>query len=211
MSELVTNRLSRWLNYGLALLFFTMPWGTVLLYRVPILHGAVWQSGVLGWYANELILWCTLVVFMGWYIESWRATIRSIPFYWSPDRLFLLSCCVLAGWIYLTTTWAPDWSLAMSTTTRVLGAMLLGLVILVGPIRVFHLVYAFVSGAVFSACLGLWQFWTQHTVSSVWLGLSSHDVFVSGTAVVESGGERWLRAYGSFAHPNIFGGYLVLA
>jgi len=44
------------------------------------------------------------------------------------------------------------------------------------------------------------------------LGLAMHSPEVSGVSVVASDSiGRWLRAYGTFSNPNVFGGYLVLA
>ncbi len=44
-----------------------------------------------------------------------------------------------------------------------------------------------------------------------WLGLAAKDAQVVGTAVVETQGDRMLRAYGTFPHPNVFGGFVAIA
>jgi O-antigen ligase len=69
----------------------------------------------------------------------------------------------------------------------------------------------FVAGAVVQSVFGIGQVLTQATPVSSWLGLSAHDPAISGTSVVEAGGYRILRAYGSLPHPNILGGYLATA
>ncbi len=68
----------------------------------------------------------------------------------------------------------------------------------------------FLFGLIPSAILGIWQFLSQSSFSCSWLGLALHDPSVLGTTIIEAGG-RFLRAYGSFDHPNIFGGISVLA
>lgn len=68
----------------------------------------------------------------------------------------------------------------------------------------------FLVGLIPSSLLGIWQFLSQSTFASSWLGLAPHDAAILGTAVIENSG-RWLRAYGSFDHPNIFGGINALA
>lgn len=60
------------------------------------------------------------------------------------------------------------------------------------------------------ALLGIVQFCTQWVVGSKWLGIAAQDPMVPGVSVIESMGRRWLRAYGGFPHPNIFGGWLVI-
>ncbi len=69
----------------------------------------------------------------------------------------------------------------------------------------------FVAGAVAQSVLGIYQFMTQSTFSFKWLGLVSHPLLETGTSVIQSPEVgRWLRAYGAFPHPNIFGGYLIV-
>jgi len=50
----------------------------------------------------------------------------------------------------------------------------------------------------------------QYVPASKWLGLSRHIPTEGGASVIETGSTRFLRAYGPFPHPNIFGGYLVV-
>jgi O-antigen ligase len=62
--------------------------------------------------------------------------------------------------------------------------------------------------------LGIYQFITGIAFASKWLGMALHDPAVLGTSVVEVAGdpgERWLRAYGAFPHPNILAAYIVVA
>lgn len=73
------------------------------------------------------------------------------------------------------------------------------------------LLYSFLSGVLIQAILGISQFLNQRAVACKYLGLASHEPSVLGTSVVEASSGRWLRAYGGFDHPNIFGGVLALA
>ena len=57
------------------------------------------------------------------------------------------------------------------------------------------------------ALLGLWQFVTQGIAGSKWLGISAQNPLTLGVSIVEAAGQRVLRAYGGFPHPNIFGGW----
>ncbi len=67
---------------------------------------------------------------------------------------------------------------------------------------------AFVGGAVFQVALGGYQFFTQSAFASKWLGMAMHSADQLGAFVVETDSGRWLRAYGSLSHPNIFGLYV---
>ncbi|MEY4745174.1 MAG: hypothetical protein RL272_1119 [Candidatus Parcubacteria bacterium] len=67
---------------------------------------------------------------------------------------------------------------------------------------------SFVGGAVFQVGLGAYQFFTQSAFASKWLGMAMHSADQLGAFVVETDTGRWLRAYGSLSHPNIFGLYV---
>ncbi|EKE19432.1 MAG: hypothetical protein ACD_9C00020G0003 [uncultured bacterium] len=73
----------------------------------------------------------------------------------------------------------------------------------------------FVVGMIAPAILGIWQFLSQKTFSFKWLGISEHVASVGGTSIIETYtnglvSQRWLRAYGSFDHPNILGAVMVV-
>ncbi|NQV12206.1 O-antigen ligase family protein, partial [Candidatus Uhrbacteria bacterium] len=55
--------------------------------------------------------------------------------------------------------------------------------------------------------------WVQAAQQSIdassLLGIAAQDPETLGVAVIEHDGGRWLRAYGTFPHPNMFGGFLA--
>lgn len=71
-------------------------------------------------------------------------------------------------------------------------------------------VNVFIASLIAPAILGLWQFFTQTTFAYKWLGLASHSASILGSSVIETSWGRYLRAYGSFDHPNILGGLMVI-
>ena len=76
-----------------------------------------------------------------------------------------------------------------------------------------YLVGSFLISAIIQAFLGIWQFFTQSSFASKWLGMALHDASDLGTSVIQIIGsdgfwQRWLRAYGGLDHPNILGGLL---
>lgn len=77
------------------------------------------------------------------------------------------------------------------------------------------LAIAFFSGLAIQGILAVWQFLTQETFVSKWLGMARHSPVDLGVSVVETYGaggipERWLRAYGALDHPNILGGFMAI-
>ncbi len=60
------------------------------------------------------------------------------------------------------------------------------------------------------ACLGVWQYAQQIVEGTKWFGISIQHPLTAGVSVLVSSGQRVLRAYGGFPHPNIFGGWLAV-
>ncbi|MBI2473183.1 O-antigen ligase family protein [Candidatus Uhrbacteria bacterium] len=69
----------------------------------------------------------------------------------------------------------------------------------------------FLLGLMVPVALGWFQVIRGSSPDSTTLGIAAKDVFTPGVAVVETLAGRLMRAYGTFPHPNIFGGYLAFA
>lgn len=90
-------------------------------------------------------------------------------------------------------------------------ALFLFMLLLDKRVDVKRAMAGFVAGLVLPSVLGIAQFVFGGSFSSTLLGLNVRDAVVLGDSVIQSSdGTRMLRAYGSFAHPNIFGGYLAV-
>jgi O-antigen ligase len=80
------------------------------------------------------------------------------------------------------------------------------------------LAWAFLLGLVLPASFAIYQFFVQAAPANKWLGLAAHVPFDLGQSVIETTGGshgasdsgRWLRAYGTFDHPNILGAAMSL-
>jgi O-antigen ligase len=77
------------------------------------------------------------------------------------------------------------------------------------PLRVVAI--GWIAGGIVQSVFAVWQFFVQYIPAQKWLGLAVHAANIPGAIVLQTDTERWLRAYGSFPHPNILGGYLVIA
>jgi O-antigen ligase/polysaccharide polymerase Wzy-like membrane protein len=113
---------------------------------------------------------------------------------------------------------------ALAASVPVLAAGLAGHLALLGlawmavaitPISARWLAVGAVASGCVQAALAIAQFANQRPLVPPRLGLPwlpSADITASGAPVVLDGsGERLLRAFGTFPHPNILGGYLALA
>ncbi len=196
-------------NLSLQLLLAIFPLSTAWIYFEPTIDGVKWQYGTLLWYASEAVLAvCVVSCCLFLYTNHIRG--KQIQFRWTRERLFVLSLAGFCAYLYGRSffTLYPD--IALQQSVHVLEAVLFFFCILLSPLENKALVRALVLGAVFQVVLGLSQFFLQTTWSSTLLGTSVHLAAEAGSSVVVTEGERWLRAYGTFSHPNVFGGYLVL-
>src|SRR3989344_610013 len=74
--------------------------------------------------------------------------------------------------------------------------------------RVFQII---IFIGLFQAIIGIWQYLIQHSVGLFWLKESLISPNIPGVAKVIFGGEKFIRAYGLFPHPNILGGFLLFS
>ena len=133
-------------------------------------------------------------------------------FQYSLDYFLLKSSALFSGFIFwagLSILWAPDRVLAGYFFVKLLlaaGVFLLSCSF--GKRETGLLTTAFFAGAVLVSVIGIGQFLSQNTLVSSWLGMSGHEAWQAGTSVLKNESGRWLRAYGTFPHPNMLGGYL---
>ncbi len=100
----------------------------------------------------------------------------------------------------------------LSMLDHLFVAMLFFTLLLDRDVHILPLLIAFCAGLVVPSLLGIWQVLFDSSFASTLLGLAHRDAQQLGDAVtIAADGTRQLRAYGSFSHPNIFGGYLAVA
>jgi hypothetical protein len=166
------------------------------------LNGGAWEYGSISLYASDLVLIGLLTLVL---LSRGRAS-RALSPAWYWWAIAGLDLAVFISIFQATYPWlAAYWYLKF-----LLGLGLFWLVIGSG-LSAKRLYGSFLAGAGAQASIAIWQFLTQSSFSSKWLGMAAHWADRAGTAVVEGGGERWLRSYGSLDHPNVLGGILGLA
>lgn len=197
---MLQKNLNKKLNYGMIVLAILLPIQTVYFLNLPWNNLVRWQFNQPAIYATDILLICLLAVgfilFKGGEGENkWR-----LPIYLS-GLLWLLTAAV---GIYT----ASDKPMALFAVVRLfLMLSLMWLVINFGQLK--KLFVGLLLGLSLSAILGLGQFFWQSAPANKYLGLAAHNPQELGVSVIENGG-RILRAYGSFEHPNIFGGMMAI-
>lgn len=190
-------------------LVFLLPWQTRWIAREGIANGGDSGYVALGVYAVDILL---AVLFCAALFASKKRGSTSI--YSFMEVRLGMSVLLFVGFNFLSVLWAPDKPSAIQHSIWILLAT--GLAYLVAAYQdKTRLVFWSVAGLLPSAWLGIWQFVSQDSWAGKWLGLAAHDPQLGGTSIVEiyspdGAPTRWLRAYGSFDHPNIFGGAMAV-
>lgn len=200
-------KLSHWLTIGLVLF---LPWSTRWLARPGYLGGEFWEYGTISCYASDILLFLVIVaIILAKPIINWRVRLTSYS-WWLVG--FWLIC---AGGLLVNQV---AWPLVLFYLIRLIFWSAGWYFILVSqprPLRYWANI--FLISLIVPAILGLAQFVIQEAPANKWLGLAQHIPGDLGVAVIESidlSGQingRWLRAYGSFDQPNIFGAIMSLA
>lgn len=116
---------------------------------------------------------------------------------------------MFALWAGLSLLWSPDRMLAGYFSVEMLLAT--GVFLIARSLdeegQRFALNVLIVAGVV-QALIGIGQFVSQESFASSLLGMSAHPAWEAGSSVLKLDSGRFLRAYGTFPHPNILGGFL---
>ena len=179
------------------LLMLVLPWQTRWFSDAGLLAGYPWEQGRISIYAS----WLILLAYVG--VSLWQKRAQ-----WRKPKVVEL---VLLVALLLPAFFSGEPRASISWLISVAFAGIFVWVIQREEIRLNDLALWFSISLIPHALLGMFQFAIQFGFDQKWLGLSALDPATKGTAVILNEGVRYLRAYGGFPHPNIFGGYLALA
>lgn len=192
-------------NFLLYVVLFLLPLQTRWIIQAGALNDGPWEYGTISLYITDILI-----------IAAFVAHILTNAIFLRPGKIvyrWLLVALLAFLIVSLPFSIAPLLSAVKIATLCVSILLVYTLAKSPTPFRANAL--AFVLGAAVSGALGIWQFISQKTIASKWFGLAFHDPSVLGTSVVEAVApdgvlERWLRAYGSLDHPNMFGGLMAV-
>lgn len=186
-------------SYLLYLLIFLLPWQTRWIWQEGLLNGGTWEYGTFSIYAIDILLVIILVV-------SFLAPKQSIS---STKRWWVLLFSFFSiGFVSII--WSSNNQLSLYSALKLLEGMAMIWLVLRIKFQWRALGIAFIASGVVQATLAIVQFFSQRIVANKWLGLAAHDPAILGEFVVETDGGRFLRAFGSFPHPNMLAGFLVI-
>jgi len=195
--------------FFLALLFvFLIPLQTRLILQEGSMGGVYWEYGTISIYATEMILLVIFVLigfrfYTGFKKQKIQFSKKMFFSFYGAGLLFV----VFAG---ASIFWSRDMSVATERWIALSEGVALFMIISFLGIDYKKLLWVALFSAVIQSVLGIAEFLLQSVPASSFFGMSNQNPANMGVSVVETELRRWLRAYGSFPHPNILGGSLVI-
>lgn len=180
-----------------------------LIYRGNLFSGQFNTFGSVFVYVGEIFL-LLAIAFYALDVVRGGGFVKALPSIDNLERVLGSVLMLLLMWVVFGVFWSTDRMMVLLQGFRLLE--LFGFIFLLGRgvlSRDEVLRFLFL-GAALQVLIGLGQYFSQSDLGLQFLGeshLSSGDLNV---AKVNLGGERIIRAYGTFGHANIFGGFLVV-
>lgn len=182
---------------------FLLPWQTRYIFSHLTLGGSEFEYGKLSIYVSEVVLFFLFFLF----------TIYWIFFGIKKDKLplnflFLFVLLLISSFGYFFTIDKQMFFYGLLKLSE-----LVFLIFIINKINFscIKVGYSFVSSMFLHSILGIYQFINQNINPNKYLGIAEQVSYLKGPSIIENIGGRFLRAYGGLSHPNIFGGFLVIA
>ncbi len=208
----------------LLLFLFLLPWQTLFIAREIFIEDTKLEYATIGFYGTEIIFWLA-TIFFGIF-DFGKIKKQNIKHKKKLLSLFLkkitkdnkparfLRILIMAQsiiiYLYIKNIFSGDVWLGVQHILYIQQGFLLLLLLLLSDIKRQDILHVILLGSIIPSAIGIMQFFSQMTINNSLFGLALHPVLQPGTSVVVSEiSGRVLRAYGTFAHPNIFGGYIV--
>ena len=182
------------LSWYLAALMFVLPFQTRYIF-----DSSAGDLMVLSVYGAELLVAFGIMV-AGVRLELSKAAWKDVAF---GAGLILLT--LLSG------SWALEPIVSLHVAMHLTFALMLMILLLDARVDRQMVLKAFCLGLVVPVLVGIYQVVVGEFPASTLFGIAERSAERAGDSVFWVNGNRWLRAYGVFPHPNIFGGYLALA
>src|SRR4030042_357815 len=150
---------------------------------------------------------------------AWRAIVQKYVISKFKNRSMSFWCgglpLLLVFWSFISILWSENQNIALFKAIKLLELFLLYVYIIYrivsrGTIikNTFKIIITF---GLIQAIIGIWQFIIQHSIGIFWLFESHISPNIDGVAKIVLDGDKFIRAYGLFPHPNILGGFLLIS
>ncbi|MFC1686978.1 O-antigen ligase family protein [Patescibacteria group bacterium] len=192
----IIRKIIPWLLLGIIVL---LPWQAQFIFQEGEIGGESWQYGTFSVFAIDILIVAVVLLLL---FAQRNSGIKLQKYVW-----------ILLGAFFATAFFSIWFSTDREVSWFRLALLLegYGVLWLFSSVKfsLRQLGYAFGLSGVIQSVFAISQFITQKVFASTLLGTAEHLPEVIGNSVIEAGG-RFLRAYGTFQHPNLLAGFLVL-
>ncbi len=192
------EKIQKLVEYLFYFFVFLIPWQTRYIYKYLSLGGEIFEYGKLGLYLSELVLWLVIILAI---VFLPRLKFKKIYY-----LFFALLFVSLIGYFNVL-----DYQLYFYALGKLIQVILLFLIISSLKFSFLKVFVSFIFSIFIHALIAIGQFFSQTISANKYLGIAGQFAGQGGPSVLEGGFGRWLRAYGGFSHPNILGGFIVIA
>jgi len=217
----MNTKLQKILERLIVLYVLLLPLSAVYIFDEKFVSGFKSQYLTGQIFITEPLLWIIVILSLIQFIKSTNFNelrekilkyynIKILNIEKSPRSILTLSIWLFIAFSGLSILWPADKTAAYYLWFRLLEGAALFFIIVSLNIKKEKLFLALVIGSAFEGILALSQFLTQIIEPAKWLGIAAHSADNLGDVVIETSSGRWLRAYGTFSHPNILGGFATL-
>ncbi len=205
----LSEALGRMVEWGIYLWLFLLPWQIRYFIKIATLNDNYWEAGTFTVYLSEVLLLILLLLkVLQWLLAEEKSKKNALS-----SNFFTSLPYALAGFSLFAAfslLWSVNPSLTLYYAVKIIAAYLAFCLLINSRISLSRAFSVLIAAGVIQGYLAVQQFTNQLVVGSKWLGMATQDARNLGVSVVDTGIRRWLRAYGSFPHPNILGGFLVI-
>jgi hypothetical protein len=204
-------RIQHFLEYGLYLFVFLLPWQTKLILRQGTLAGGDWEYGTISLYGIDILLILLLIVFAIKLFSEKKnrgdnvlnstkdlkssevldPSSRGLGTPWpgrqddKKDRIVVIILSGLDLFVFLSIFFAPDTVLALYRYVLFLLGLGLFWLLVKTEYDKRKMAVAFLAALLVQAVIAIGQFLTQLDPASKWLGMAAHSAANLGDSVVE--------------------------
>jgi O-antigen ligase len=195
------------IEYLFYLFIFLLPWQTRWIWHWGNLGDGTSQYLSFSLYATEILLLIILLLTLVYRLkkkdeDANLLNLKVLDFYILIFLFFIVAI--------LSLFFAGDKQVAFYYLIKMLEGLAILIFIINFKFSLRKFAWAFILSGFVQAILAIGQFITQKVYASKWLGMAVQLPETLGVSVIETGGQRWLRAYGAFTHPNILGAFLAV-
>ncbi|MCR4314067.1 MAG: O-antigen ligase family protein [Candidatus Uhrbacteria bacterium] len=188
--------IKKFANILFLLSVFFLPWQTQMILTTATVGGEPSSYGVLGVYVVEAMIAFAFVLRGRQHTTSQIHRINQTLCFFLAAAFFSLGFTQVewVGWFQMIHLVSAAMFFSLLTDDRTDLRQVLSL---------------FLLGLIVPVLFGWYQVLHGSSPASSLFGMGGKDATIPGVAVVESQTSRLLRAYGTFPHPNVFGGYVA--